>query len=137
MSRLHELRSTVLQNGKITPDEVDHIRDLIQADNRLDLEDVRVLVELLSDATEVCPEFDELFFPALKEVILADGKIGCDEQFYLLKMLYSDGHLRDCERKFLEELRREVVETTPEFEALCETAKKAKSKNWDLGGIVR
>jgi hypothetical protein len=50
-------------------------------------------------------------------------------------MLYSDGHIRDCEREFLAELRREVVETTPEFEALCETAMRAKSKNWDLGGI--
>lgn len=134
MSRLQELRSRVLQDKKITKDEVDFIRDHIREDGRLDLEDVKVLVELLSEAKDVCPEFDELFFPALKEVVLADGRIGNDEQFYLLKMLYSDGHIRDSERKFLVELRRDAKQVTPEFESLCEIAAQSKSKNWDLGG---
>jgi len=137
MSRLRDLRSVVLQDGKISPDEVDFIRDYIRQDGRLDLDDVKVLVELLTQATEVCPEFDAVFFPALKHVVLEDGRIGCDEQFYLLKMLYGDGHIRDCEKKFLAELRREVAETTPEFEALCETAFHAAPKNWDLGGVRR
>ena len=137
MSRLRELQSTVLEDRRITRDEVDFIRDYIRHDGRLDLEDVKVLVELLSLAKEVCVEFDELFFPALKEVVLTDGHIGCDEQFYLLKMLYSDGHVRDSEREFLAELRREVTETTPEFDSLCETAARAKSKNWDVGGVPR
>jgi hypothetical protein len=137
MSRLQELRANVLKDRKITQTEVDFIRDYVEQDGRLDLDDVKVLVELLTEATEVCAEFDELFFPALKQVVLADGRIGCDEQFYLLKMLYADGHVRDSERNFLVELRREAVETTPEFDSLCETAAKAASRNWDLGGRVR
>ena len=137
MSRLRSLRSTVLQDRKITLDEVEVIRDCIRQDGKLDLDDVRILVELLTDATEVCREFDELFFPVLKEVVLADGRIGFDEQFYLLKMLYSDGHVRPSERLFLAELRREATETTPEFDALCETAARADDKNWDLGGRPR
>jgi len=55
-------------------------------------------------------------------VILADSRIGLDEQYYLLKMLYSDGHVRECEKQFLRELRREAQGITPEFEALCEEA---------------
>ena len=134
MSRLRELQSAVLQDGKITLDEVDAIRNYIREDGQLDLEDVKALVELLAHAKEVCPEFDELFFPALKEVVLSDGRIGCDEQFYLLKMLYSDGHIRDSERKFLAQLQREAVETTPDFDLLCETAANAPAKNWCVGG---
>lgn len=137
MSGLQKLRTRVLQDRKITRAEVACIREHIDRDGRLDLDDVKVLVELLSDATEVCPEFDELFFPVLKQVVLTDGLIGTDEQFYLLKMLYADGNLRDCERRFLAELRREVKQTTPEFEWLCETAATAESQNWDVGGRRR
>ena len=137
MSGLRELRSTVLQDERITRTEVAAIREYIRQDGQLDLDDVKVLIELLISAKEVCPEFDELFFPALKEVLLSDGQIGCDEQFYLLKMLYSDGHIRDSERRFLNQLQREIKNPSPEFVALCDTAAKAKSRNWDLGGIRR
>ena len=81
------------------------------------MEDVKFLVELLSDAKEVCPAFDELFFPVLKEVILEDGRIGNDEQFYLLKMLYSDGHIRPSEKQFLAELAEEAEEMCEDFKA--------------------
>jgi len=134
MAGLNELRSELLRDGKITDDEVEVIRDFIHRDGKLDMEDVKFLVELLSDAHEVCPAFDELFFPVLKEVILEDGRIGQDEQFYLLKMLYSDGHVRDSEKQFLHELRKSARETTPEFESLCETAMTAHPTNWDVGG---
>jgi hypothetical protein len=134
MGHLHELRSELLRDRKISQDEVRVIRDYIQQDGKLDLDDVKFLVELLSDANEVSPEFDRLFFPALKEVILGDGQIGMDEQFYLLKMLYSDGHVRDSEREFLLELRRDATEVTPEFDALCETALQADATSWNVGG---
>ena len=114
--------------------EVEVIQDHICRDGRLDLEDVKFLVELLSEAREVCAAFDELFFPVLKEVILKDGRIGQDEQFYVLKMLYSDGHIRESEKQFLLQLREEVKEMTPEFEALCEEALSAHATNWDVGG---
>jgi hypothetical protein len=134
MGRLHQLRSQLLRDGRITDDEVEVIRDYIHQDGKLDLDDVKFLVELLSDAREVSDKFDDLFFPALKEVILADGQIGQDEQFYLLKMLYSDGHVRDSERKFLLELRREAKHVSPQFEALCDVALQAPATNWSLGG---
>lgn len=134
MGRLRELQNELLQDGKITDQEVEVIREYIRGTGSLDMEDVKLLVELLCDAREVSPAFDELFFPALKEVILADGRIGLDEQFYLLKMLYSDKHVRESEKQFLRELRREAKETTPEFEALCEEAFHAPATNWSVGG---
>ncbi|MEQ8785719.1 MAG: hypothetical protein RIC55_05450 [Pirellulaceae bacterium] len=132
MSSLHEMRDEILRDHKITPNEVEVLRQYIARDGRLDMEDVKVLVNLLSDAREVCPEFDALFFPALKAVILEDGKIGPDEQFYLLKMLYSDGEIRESETRFLLELRNEAREVPPEFEQLCETALAAHPTNWSV-----
>ena len=81
MSRLNEQLEHVLEHRKITDDDVRIIRNQILSDGKLDNEDVKFLVELLSDAQDVCPAFDDLFFPALKQVLLADGKIGQDDHF--------------------------------------------------------
>ncbi|MEM9658855.1 MAG: hypothetical protein AAF961_10885, partial [Planctomycetota bacterium] len=102
------------------------------ADGRLDLEDVKFLVELLTGANEVCSEFDKLFFPVLKQVVLEDGRISQGEQFYLLKMIYGDGRIRASEKKFLAELRDEALEITPEFEALLDVAFEAHPTSWSL-----
>jgi uncharacterized tellurite resistance protein B-like protein len=133
MSGLQDLHDELLCDGRITDNEVAVIRDYLHRDGRLDLEDVKLLIELLSGAREVCPAFDELFFPVLKQVLLEDGRIGADEQFYLLKMLYADGVVRESEKQFLRELRAEVRETTPEFEQLCETALAAPARGWSVG----
>jgi hypothetical protein len=134
MGHLRDMQSEILRDGRITDQEVDVIRDYLRDKGGLDLEDVKFLVEMLSDAREVAPEFDEVFFPALKKVILADGRVGLDEQFYLLKMLYSDKHVRESEKQFLRDLRNEAKETTPEFESLCEEAFSAPATNWSVGG---
>jgi len=133
MASLRELHSALLEDGKISDSEVAVIRDFIRSDGRLDLDDMKFLVELLSDAREVCPAFDELFFPSLKEIILQDGRVGQAEQFYLLKMLYSNGKIRTSEKEFLLQLRDELQEITPEFDALCETAFAADPTHWDVG----
>jgi hypothetical protein len=134
MGHLRDLQTELLQDGRITDQEVEVVGKYLRDAGSLDMEDVKFLVELLCDAREVSPAFDELFFPALKKVILADGRIGPDEQFYLLKMLYSDKHVRECEKQFLRELHREAKEITPEFEALCEEAFRAPATSWSVGG---
>ena len=134
MPNLAELKSQLLDDDKITDREVEIIKGHIERDGKLDLDDVKFLVQLLSEAKEVCPTFDELFFSTLRAVILEDGRITQDEQFYLLKMLYSEGQLRDSEREFLVDLRSELKETTPEFEQLCEVAQLAPVTDWCVGG---
>ena len=56
----------------------------------LNLDDVKLLVQLYCEADHRCPAFEDLFFDVLEEVLLEDGQIQPAEQFYLLKMLYSD-----------------------------------------------
>ena len=134
MGSLFRKLSELTEDKAITVAEVAEIRDYIREDGQLDLDDVKFLVQLLVDAKEVCPEFDELFFPALRDVILQDGEIGADEQFYLLKMIYADGRVRESELEFLEGLRKDVKKASPEFEALCDEAFAAHSTSWQVGG---
>ena len=136
MARLHQLLENILEDKKITPDEVHVIQDYIAEDNKLDLADVRFLVELLVGAKEVCPEFDELFFPVLKNVLLEDGRIDESETFYLLKMIYGDGDIRPSELRFLKELRQEAQQVPAEFDELVKIAQEAHPTEWSLDGDV-
>lgn len=133
MSNLRQLQLQLLADGQITEAEVDIIRHYAASDGRLDLDDVKFLITLRGEAQKVCPSFDDLFFTLLKQVILADQQVGPDEQYYLLKMLYSDGQLTNRERQFLTELRSELPYVTPEFESLCQTAFAAPATSWDVG----
>ncbi|NQU20926.1 MAG: TerB family tellurite resistance protein [Candidatus Nealsonbacteria bacterium] len=134
MSTFSEFVSTILADHKIDESEVPHIREYLYQDGRLDLEDVKLLVELYCSAAEYCTAFDDLFFDVLEKVILADGEIQPAEQFYLLKMIYSDRVIRDREREFLVKLRQTATITTPDFEALCDEALTAHSTAWSVGG---
>ena len=89
-------------------------------------------MQLLVGAKEVCPAFDELLFPVLKDVILKDGRIDHAERFHLLKMIYGDGEIRESELRFISELRREVEEVPTEFDEMCRIAEEAHPTDWDL-----
>ena len=119
MGTLYKFRDELLVDGVITKYELSVIREYIE-ENGIDLEDVKLLVQLQSDAREVCPEFDDLLFPVLKQVLLADGKIGLDEQYYLLKSLCADGKVGAREQKFVAELKAESKTLTPEFKSFCD-----------------
>lgn len=134
MARLHQLLEHILEDKRITADEVQVIQDYLVEDGKLDLNDVRFLVELLTGANEVCDEFDDLFFPVLKGVLLEDGRIDQSEQFYLLKMIYGDGEIRPSELRFLKELRDEAKEVPAEFDEYCKIAEKAHPTEWSLDG---
>ena len=125
MSQLRDLKSTLLADGtdlRIDDADVELIRKSLPADGALSRDEVEFLTELRSEARAVCPAFDQLFFPAFKTHLLADGKISYPEQFSLLRMLYGGGGIDQAERQFLIELRKEVREPSPEFDALYKQA---------------
>lgn len=132
MSGVCEIRDRLLSDGKITSNEVAALKEYVNEDGVLDYQDIKFLVGLMKEAKSVCGEFDELLFPAMRDVFLADGEIGIDEQYLLLQMLYSDGEVRDTERKFISELYRDVDKVSPEFHHLCETALNTDAKGWSL-----
>jgi hypothetical protein len=121
VSTLLEVSKTLLEEGtdlQIDQNDWDSIRATLPADGRLTKEDIHVLLDLRSRAYSACPAFDAFFFPALKKHLLADGVITPMEQFQLLRMLYGGHRIDDAERRFLTELRSELREVTPEFEAM-------------------
>ncbi len=134
MSQFYQFLAKIQADGGIGDDEVASIRKQITADGELDIDDVKLLVELYCNAENRCPAFDELFFSVLEQVFLADGQVTPSEEFYLLKLLYSDREIREPEREFLRRLRRQLPERSASFESLFDTAMEAPAKNWSVGG---
>lgn len=134
MPRLNDIVSTKLADRVISDAEVSQIREIIEEDGKLDLDDVKLLVELYTQAEERCQAFDDLFFSVLEQVVVEDGEVQPSEQYYLLKMIYSDREILPREREFLKRLRKIIARPSPEFKSLCDTALAAPDKNWDVGG---
>jgi hypothetical protein len=134
MSQFYQLLAQIQADGGITEDEILPIREYLDADGKLDIDDVKLLVELYCDADNRCTAFDGLFFSTLEKVFLADGQITPSEEYYLLKMLYSDREIREPERQFLRQLRKQLPARTASFESLFDTAMNAPAKNWSVGG---
>ncbi len=134
MSNFHEFVSAILADREIDDSEVTLIRERLYEDGRLDIDDVKILVEMYCGADDYCTAFDDLFFSVLEEVFLADGQIDPSEQYYLLKLIYSDRVIRDREKQFLTKLKGTVDRTSPEFEALCSEAFQAHPTAWSVGG---
>ncbi len=134
MSQFYKLLAKIQADGGITGDEIIPIREQLAADGALDIDDVKLLVELYCDAQNRCPDFDNLFFAVLEQVFLSDGQIKPSEEYYLLKLLYSDREIREPERKFLQKLRQQLPTRSASFDSLFETAMSSPSTNWCAGG---
>src|SRR4051794_26857288 len=106
MADLKNLKETVLADGRIEDHEVEIICQELYADGKIDQDEVEFLIALRMEAQEVCPAFEEFFFEALKQNVLADGSIDAEEANWLRRML-DDGKIEKRERKFLWELKHE------------------------------
>jgi hypothetical protein len=125
MSQLAELRSRLLADGKIDDEEVALVRKELFADGQIDRDEVEFLIAVRNEAREVCPAFEELFFTALKQNVLTDGSIDADEAAWLRKMLFADGKVDDAEKKFLQALKSEARQVSPEFQQLFDECMKS------------
>jgi len=125
MSQLEALKTRILADGKIDADEVELLRKEVYADGKVDRAEVDFLAGLRAQAKEVSPEFDRFFNKAVKDCLLADGKIDADEVAWLRKLLYADGKIDAQEKQLLNELRAEARQVAPEFQQLLDECLKS------------
>jgi len=123
-----------LADGKIDDEEVKILKKELWADRKIDEEEVKFLIELRNAAQkkakarkeEVNAGFERLFFKAIEENVMADGKIDADEARWLRAMLFADGKIDANEKKFLVRIKKAAKQTSPEFDALYDQCMKSK-----------
>ena|SRR5438445_5855987 len=116
MPNLREIEERVLANGRVDSTELEALRALLYAEGKIDRKAADFLVELHKRVQYPSPAFEKFFYQAIKDHILADGRISAGETGWLRQMVFADGKIEDEERKFLRQLKGEARDISPEFE---------------------
>ena len=118
MKDLRQIEHAILATGKVDGHELEVLRRQLYAGGKIDRRGADFLVELHKRVQHLTPAFERFFYQAVKEHVLARGRIDAEGAAWLRRMLFADGKIDDEERKFLHELRGEAKQVSPEFEAL-------------------
>lgn len=124
MADLQEIERDILAVGKVESQALDVLRRRVYAEGKIPRSVADFLVELHKRVQHLTPAFEQFFYRAIKDHILADGRIDAEKAAWLRRMLFADGKFDDEERKFLHELNGEAKQVGPEFKVLFEASMK-------------
>src|ERR1700730_17188033 len=133
MLNLHQVEHDILANGKVDGHHLEALRRQLYADGKIDRRGADFLVELHKRVQHLTPAFEHFFYQAIKDHILADGRIGAEGAAWLRRMLFADGKIKDEERKFLHELKGEAKQVSHEFAVLFEESMKLPQERHTCG----
>lgn len=117
MADLRKLMNDILANGKVEGNEVELLRQELYADGKITRQEADFLAELHKRVQRQSPGFENFYFQAIKDYVLADGTIDAEETEWLRQMIAHDGRLSPKEIQFLHQLKGEAQRVSPEFEA--------------------
>jgi hypothetical protein len=120
MPDLRQVEQDILATGKVESHELEVLRRVLYADGKVSRREADFLVELHKRLQHPTPGFERFFYKAIKNHVLAHGRIDAEEAAWLRRMLFADGGLHDEGRKFLHELKGEAKQVGREFETLFE-----------------
>jgi hypothetical protein len=124
MQELRRIEQDILARGRVDSDHLEALKRALYAGGRVARPAADFLVELHKRVQHPNPSFEHLYYQAIKDHVLVDGRIDAEEAAWLRRMLLRDGTIKDEERKFLHELKGEAEGSSPEFEALFAAAMK-------------
>jgi hypothetical protein len=124
MQDLRQIEHDILANGRVDGPELKALRRQLYAGGTIDRRGADFVVELHKRVQHMTPAFEVFFYQAIKDHILAQGRIDAEETVWLRRMLFADGKIDDQERKFLHELKGEARQVSREFELLFEESMK-------------
>lgn len=133
MLRLRQIEQDIMSTGKIDGPELEVLRRQIYANGKVDRAGADFLVELHKRVQHLTPAFEQFFYKAIKDHILAHGRIDAEEAAWLRQLLFADGKIDDEERKFLHELKGEAEQVSREFEVLLAEGLKQPQEQHTCG----
>jgi uncharacterized tellurite resistance protein B-like protein len=120
MSKLKELKESILADGVIDEAEVKELREVLYADGKIDKEEAEFLFEL-NDAVSGKANhssWETLFADAISSYILEDGVIDETETQWLLSHIQGDGQVDQVEKALLVNLKSKAGELPAALDVL-------------------
>jgi uncharacterized membrane protein YebE (DUF533 family) len=118
--------AALLSDGIVDESEVKVLKKELYADGKIDKKEVEFLIDLREAAQKkakgepLSSAFENLFFKAVQENVLADGNINAKEVTFLRRAIMGDGKVDDSEKSFLKRLKKAAKTTSSAFDKLCE-----------------
>jgi hypothetical protein len=133
MLKLRHIEQDILATGKVDTPELEVLHQELYAHGKIERPEADFLVELHKRVQHCTPAFEQFFYQAIKDHILAHGRIDAEEAAWLRRMLFADGKIKDEERKFLHELKGQAKQVSREFEVLFEESMKQPQEQRTCG----
>jgi hypothetical protein len=133
MLKLRHIEQDILATGKVDGPELERLHQALYTHDKIERPEADFLVELHKRVQHCTPAFEQFFYQAIKEHILAHGRIEAEEAAWLRRMLFADGKIKDEERTFLHELKGEAKQVSREFEVLFEESMKQQQEQHTCG----
>jgi hypothetical protein len=133
MHELLRIERDILARGKVDSDHLEALHRRLYAGGTVGRPEADFLAELHKRVARPNPGFDRLFYRAVRDHVLADGRVDADETAWLRRLLFNGGTLRDEGRKLLHELLGEAASVSPEFAAMFAEAMKSAPERHTSG----
>jgi hypothetical protein len=103
MLTFRELEKRIIADGRVDARDLEFLRERICRDDKVDRQEADFLVVLYDRSRSSSPAFRRYFYQAIKEHLLADGKICAAETACLEQILFYNDRLEDEEWTLLRE----------------------------------
>jgi hypothetical protein len=110
----------ILTKGTTDALQIEKLRRLLYTNGTIDRATANLLIEVYRRVQHRTPAFKQLFYQALKDHLLACERIGDEEVNWLRYVVLAEATFQEEERRFLQEIKLEAKNASPEFEALCQ-----------------
>jgi hypothetical protein len=120
--------SALLADGVVEEHQLKVLKKELWSDGAIEDDAVHFLIELRHAAkkkakmkkVELMPAFERLFFKAMQESVVHDGKVSAKHASWLREKLFAAGKADDNEKAFLQKVKKSARTTSAEFNALFE-----------------
>jgi hypothetical protein len=133
MLKFRQIEQEILAKGRVDGPELEDLRRQAYTDGKIERREADFLVQLHKRVQHRTPAFEHFFYQAMKDHILADGRIDAAEVAWLRESLFADGKVKDEARKLLHELKGEARQVSKEFEVLFEVSMKHPQEQHTCG----
>ena len=117
---------TVLSDGKIESNELEALRSQFGDGSNLTRDEADLLVELFKRVERKGPGFEDYFFKTIGKYVVGQGKVNAELASWLRRLLQTKGVSAERQRKFINELRGETDEVSPDLQTLFDECLKPR-----------
>ena len=125
MGKKRQLVETILQDGKVESTELDTLRREFGDGSKITRDEADLLVELFKRVERKGPGFEDYFYRAIENYTINQGTVNAELASWLRRLFLTNGICGQHERKALHEIKGQLKEVSPDFQALFHDCMKS------------